>query len=178
MGPIDLLWDEPGFVRCAKRPVASAASSCANPGASELRGVVPRLHGGDHRYRRSTVHDAAGCETVVPLGVDVAGPTAIRYAATHPDRVTASILFNSFAHYLQEDNYPVGFSPEELEEFTAMRSGAWGTDESMDLVAPRHTHDQGFRVRFARWQRLVVSPEQNAQSLRHGFSRDVRSLLP
>jgi pimeloyl-ACP methyl ester carboxylesterase len=124
------------------------------------------------------VLDAAGCETVVPLGVDVAGPTAIRYAATHPDRVTASILFNSFAHYLQEDNYPVGFSPEELEEFTAMRSGAWGTDESMDLVAPRHTHDQGFRVRFARWQRLVVSPEQNAQSLRHGFSRDVRSLLP
>ena len=88
------------------------------------------------------------------------------------------ILFNTFAHYLREDDYPLGYSPEELEAFATRRSVTWGTDESIDLFAPSHAHDQEFRVRFARWQRLVVSPEQNAQSLRYGLSRDVRALLP
>ena len=177
--PIDLLWDEAGFVRCAKRLRRFSRVIFREPrGVGASGGSTAAFAEEITDAAVTTVLDAAGCERVVLLGIDVAGTTAIRYAATHPDRVTALILFNSFAHYLREDDYPLGFSPDELEEFTALRSETWGTEESMDLIAPSHVHDQGFRVRFARWQRLVVSPEQHAQSLRYGFSRDVRALLP
>ncbi len=171
--------DEPGFVRCAKRLRRFSRVILREPrGVGASGGSLGAFTEEITDAAVTSVLDAAGCEGVVLLGVDVAGPTAIRYAATHPDRVTALILFNSFAHYLREDDYPLGFTPVELEAFATMRSRTWGTDESMDLIAPSHAHDEGFRVRFARWQRLVLSPEQNTQSLRYGFSRDVRALLP
>jgi class 3 adenylate cyclase len=177
--PIDLLWDEPGFVRCAKRLRRFSRVILREPRGVGASGGSPAALAEEITDAAvTTVLDAAGCERVVLVGADVAGTTAIRYSATHPDRVTALILVNTFAHYVREDDYPVGLAPEDLEEFTSWRSGAWGTADTIDLFAPSHTHDQEFRVRFARWQRLVASPEQNAQSLRYGFSRDVRALLP
>jgi class 3 adenylate cyclase len=177
--PIDLLWDEPGFVRCAKRLRRFSRIVLREPrGVGASGGSVGAFREETTDAAVTAVLDAAGCEGVVLFGIDVAGPTAIRYAATHFDRVRALILFNSFAHYLREDDYPLGLSREELEAFITRRSETWGTEESMDIIAPSHTHDQGFRARFAKWERFVISPEQNAQALRYGFSRDVRALLP
>jgi pimeloyl-ACP methyl ester carboxylesterase len=89
--PIDLHWEEPSFVRFARRLGGfSRTVWCEGRG----RGAS----GGDFRDRfveeivdadLTVVLDAVGCERVVLVGTGYGGATVIRYAATHPERVTA-----------------------------------------------------------------------------------------
>src|SRR5262245_23678574 len=92
--PIDLFWDEPGFVRFAKR-----LSGFSRAVMVDFRGVG--ASGGDLRDSVveaigesdvTTVLDDAGCQHVVLFGTGLGGPTAIRYAAHHPERVQALVL--------------------------------------------------------------------------------------
>jgi pimeloyl-ACP methyl ester carboxylesterase len=46
------------------------------------------------------------------------------------------------------------------------------------VIAPSKTHDEQFRGWFAKCQRFGTSPEQMAGTLRYGFIRDPRPLLP
>lgn len=176
--PIDLLWEEAGFVRFAKRLRGFSRTIWR-----ESRGVG--VSGGSLDFAEDTtdvdltsVLDAAGCEGVVLFGTGQGGPTVIRYAFTHPERVTALILIDTFAHFVQEDDYPWGLAPDALERFTALRREHWGTGALLETVAPSKTDDPEFRAWFARTQRFVVSPEEIGHTLQMGFKRDVRSLLP
>jgi class 3 adenylate cyclase/pimeloyl-ACP methyl ester carboxylesterase len=69
------------------------------------------------------VIDAAGLDGLALYGVSAGGPTAITYAARHPDRVTRIAFYGTFAR-----THP---TPERLAELDAiiatMRAG-WGAD--------------------------------------------------
>lgn len=177
--PIELLWDEPGFIRYAKRLGCFSRIILREPGGLGVSGGNLDAQAEQITDAAVTaVLDAAGCERGVVVGTDSGGITGIRYATTHPQRVSALVLVNTYAHYVQEDDYPWGLSVDDLERFTAWRSQTWGTGESLELIAPSKTHDEAFRGWFAKCQRFAASPEQMARTLRYGFSRDVRSLLP
>ncbi len=177
--PIDLLWDEPGFTRYAKRLGGFSRIILREPGGLGVSGGNLDTHAEQITDAAVTaVLDAAGCGRVVLVATDPGGITAIRYAAAHPERVSALILVNTYAHYVQENDYPWGLSADNLERFTAWRSETWGTGESLEVIAPSKTKDEEFRAWFARCQRFAAPPEQMARSLRYGFTRDARALLP
>ena len=178
---IDLLWEEPSFVRFAKRLRSFARTIWCErrgTGASEgeyLDGVVDEILVGD----LTAVLDAAGCQQVVLVGASHSGgPSAIRYAVTHPERVSALILINTFAHYVRQDDYPCGLPLDSLERFCAATREAWGTGESLELTAPSKAGDEAFRDWLARAERLSLGPEQMARTIRASVLRDVRALLP
>jgi hypothetical protein len=50
------------------------------------------------------------------VGFGLSGPAAIHFSVTHPQWVSAVILFNSYAHFVREDDYPWGIPREDLEE--------------------------------------------------------------
>ena len=115
--PIDLFWDEPGFVRFAKR-----LGGFSRVVMADFRGVG--ASGGDVRDSVleaigdsdvTSVLDAVGCRRVVLLGTGLGGPTAIRYAAHHPERVQALVLVDTSAYFVREDDYPWGLPRESLE---------------------------------------------------------------
>ena len=54
------------------------------------------------------VLDATESESAVLVGVTYAGPGAILAAASHPERVHALVLVNSFARLARSDDYPIG----------------------------------------------------------------------
>jgi class 3 adenylate cyclase len=92
--PIDLFWDEPRFVRFAKR-----LGGFSRVVMADLRGVG--ASGGDVRDSVvgaigdsdvTSVLDAVGCQRVVLFGTGLGGPAAIRYATHHPERVQALVL--------------------------------------------------------------------------------------
>ena len=60
------------------------------------------------------VLDAAGSQRAVILGVEYGGPSALPFAASHTQRVQALVLADSTARLAVADDYPMGFSPEEL----------------------------------------------------------------
>jgi class 3 adenylate cyclase len=176
---IDLLWEEPGFVRFDKHLRAFSRTLWYDPkGVGVSGGTLDAYVEETTGAALTAVLDDAGCERVVLVGASHAGPPAIRYAATHVERVSALVLVNTYAHYVRDDNYPWGYSPEALERFTARRRENWGTGATVEDVAPSKTDDQEFRAWYARSQRFIVPPEQLAQMQRAGFMRDVRPLLP
>jgi class 3 adenylate cyclase len=178
--PVDLLWEEPGFVRVARRlgdfsrtVWCDARGQGASGGDYEDR-LVDEVRDSD----LTVVLDAAGCERVVLVGTGAAGPDVIRYCAMHPERVTALVLINSFAHYVRDDDYPWGVSPDALGRYTASAREMWGTGTGLEIVAPSKAGDEAFRSWYARSQRLGISVDQVAVSMQTSFRRDVRALLP
>jgi class 3 adenylate cyclase len=169
--PIDLFWDEPSFVRFAKRL----------GGFSRVLNFDPRgmgASGGDVRdglvedvitdSDTWSVLDAIGCERVVLFAFGLGGSRAIRFATAYPERVEALILVNTFTHYGPEGGY------------LAAAAETWGTGTAdlVDVIAPSKSGDETFRAWVARSQRLGLAVDQLAALTRAHLIEDVRALLP
>jgi class 3 adenylate cyclase len=178
--PIDLLWEEPSFVRFARhlrgfcRTVWCETRGLGASGGNFQDYYVDEIVDAD----LTAVVDAVRCERVVLVGSDTAGQTAIRYAATHPERVTALVLLDTYAHYMREDDYPWGLPPDALDRYIASTRETWGTGAALEVLAPSKASDERFRAWWARTERLGVGVDQIAVSMRAAFLRDVRALLP
>ena len=55
-----------------------------------------------------TVLDAVGVEQAALIGDTEGGPMAAMVAASHPERVQALVLVNSFARWRRAEDYPIG----------------------------------------------------------------------
>jgi pimeloyl-ACP methyl ester carboxylesterase len=73
---------------------------------------------GDHRGTRAgyvydgdliALLDTVGFQQPAIVGNGQSGPAAIHFSVSHPERVGALVLVNTYAHYLKEDDYPWGF---------------------------------------------------------------------
>ena len=178
--PIDLYWDQPGFVRFARRLggfsrlVRCDGRGIGASGGNLADGVVDEIVDAD----LTAVLDAVGGDRVVLVGWNQGGATVIRYAAINPERVTALVLFETYAHYVREDDYPSGLPRGSLDRYTASVKETWGTGAGLEVFAPSKAGDEEFRAWWARGQRLGAGVDQAAMSLRAGALRDVRALLP
>jgi class 3 adenylate cyclase len=178
--PVDLFWEEPSFVRAARRLGGfSRTVWCEGRGMGASGGdFLDRFVEGIVDADLTVVLDAVGCERVVLVGTSFGGPIVIRYAATHPERVTALVLIDTFAHYVREDDYPWGLSADALDRLTASSGETWGTGTGLEVMAPSKAGDEAFREWWARCERLGAGFDQVAVSMRASLVLDVRALLP
>jgi class 3 adenylate cyclase len=178
--PIDLVWDAPSFVRVARRlrgfsrTVWCEARGIGASGGSFQDRFIDEIVDAD----LTAVLDAVGCDRVVLVGPSEGGPVVIRYAASHPERVTALVLIDTYAHNVREDDYPWGVARDLLDQIAASTTDTWGTGQGLEVVAPSKTGDEEFRAWWARCQRLGVGVDQAAELMQAGALRDVRALLP
>ena len=176
--PIDLVMDEPGFLRVAKRLARCRVLFCDGRGMGASGGNAFDRFNGDITDADFTAWlDAVGFQEAALIGFSGGGPAAIRYSVRHPERVKALVLIDSFAHYLREPDYPVGLPPESFRRYLAWLSEHWGRGASFGL-APSRSGDTVFRERLARFERLGRRPEQAAELSRLAMQQDVRDLLP
>ena len=181
--PLDLLGEDPGFVRFRKRLAAfSRTIWCEVRGTGASGGnFLDNFAEGVSDADVTALLDASGCEQVVPVAAANSGAVAISYAALHPDRVSALVLIATYAHYVREDDYTCGLTRDELERYDADIREQWGTGMTLGLLgmlAPSKAGDEAFLAWYARSQRLGSSPEEVAAAVRAAFVRDVRHLLP
>jgi class 3 adenylate cyclase len=178
--PIDLLSEDPGFVRLRRRLGTFGRTVWFDRrgwGASEgdPRDSLPgRIFDAD----LTAVLDAVGFDRPALLGEGLAGGQVIHFSAAHPDRVTALVLVNSYAHYVREVDYPWGRPPESLDQRVTTLRERWGTAAAMEGLAPSRMADERFRAWFARSARFSGGPDQVADMVRAGLEQDVRPLLP
>jgi class 3 adenylate cyclase len=177
--PIDLLSDDPGFVRLRRRLETFSRTvwlDARGMGASEgdpLASWADDISNADF----TAVLDTVGFERPTLAAMD-AGTNLIRFSVAHPERVSALVLINSYAHYVREDDYPCGVPPWSVDQFVDSVREGWGTSAAVDFVAPSRSSDQRFREWYARAGRLGNSPNQLAEITRATFEADVRRLLP
>jgi class 3 adenylate cyclase len=112
------------------------------------------------------VLDAVPSERAVLLGSLDGGPTAILFAATHPERTRGLILSNTTAHW--------GYASPEVAEFL---EDTWGTEAMADFGAPDSAHDPAFRRWLAMSGRQSLSPRDYRRHLQLDRTMDVSDVL-
>jgi class 3 adenylate cyclase len=107
-----------------------------------------------------------------------AGPMALFFAGTRPERTGALILADATARYLVADDYPIGVAPEVAEQVVARAEELWGTETNLRTSAPARARDERFLRWSARLQRAIASPRVVRAYLRAMLEVDVRPILP
>lgn len=124
------------------------------------------------------VLDATGSERATIFGISAGSPTAIRLAASHPERIRTLVLFGGWARLWNGDGYDTGIPLETLESFIAHQAANWGTGVGLALSAPSRAKDPAAREYLTRLQTLSASPAAAAIFLRAMGLADVRESLP
>ena len=121
------------------------------------------------------VLDAAGSERATLYGFDAAGPLAILFAATHPERTAGLLLASTWARATRADDYPIGIDPAQGEELVDW-SMRWFVDGQDDRLA-RVMGIERDPAQFVEAVRRSTSPGALAAVTRMLLQTDVRSLL-
>ena len=139
------------------------------------------------------VMDAVGCERPVLFGLSEGGPASIVFAATHPGRVQALVLFGTYAFPIAD----IDASPDEIraelakegvaeryrptdpqvERMAAFRQrilDSWGEGKALALLVPH----QGDAQQQAMAERLCASPGMARATIESAAMIDIWDVLP
>jgi len=122
------------------------------------------------------VLDDAGIERVALLGFNEGGTLSALTAATHPERVSALILYASFATTTWQPDYPWGQDPKERAEQIEWLTANWGSRETSQIMFP--TGDERLWQWGMRWQRSAVTRDALPRFYDMLSRTDVRHVLP
>ena len=181
-GHVDLMWEDPGVALFLRR-LASFSRLIyfdrRGTGASDPLPEKMPPPWEAYADEVTAVMDAVGSRRAALMATTAeAGPMALFFAATRPERTSALVLGNASARYLADDDYPIGFEPEYAEAQISGVEESWGTAARLDEGIPSRAGDERFRRWMAKVQRSIASPRTVHVFLRAMFEVDVRSLLP
>jgi class 3 adenylate cyclase len=94
------------------------------------------------------------------------------YAASHPDEVTALVLWGATAN--GADATP----PDERERRLEIVERAWGEGHMLPLYAPSRAGDARFTAWWARYERAIASPGMVRKLADLALRTDLRDVLP
>jgi class 3 adenylate cyclase len=121
------------------------------------------------------VLDACGSERAALFAQFEAGAMAMMFAATHPERTRALVLYEAMARMAWAPDYDWALRPEERE---AALETEWGDGSRLHGMAPEAARNPRFLQWFAKLERLAASPGTAAALLRMNAQVDVRAVLP
>ena len=124
------------------------------------------------------VLDAVGAERPAIFGEVEGGATAILFAATHPDRVSALVLGNASARMSVADDYQIGVPREFVDLMTLQYETSWGKPDHVPLAFPSFRDDEDATRSLSKLARAAATPRSAARQLRHVLvDMDVRQAL-
>jgi pimeloyl-ACP methyl ester carboxylesterase/class 3 adenylate cyclase len=122
------------------------------------------------------VMDAADSRQAVLFGGARGAAMTLLFAASVPERVRALVLYAPSARTVRAVDWPYGRTAEEQEHFYERFSREMGTAANLELQGP--SHDESFRLWWARFERLGASPWAWRELAGILSELDVRAVLP
>jgi pimeloyl-ACP methyl ester carboxylesterase len=187
-GPIDLVyvpswisqvehyWEEPGIARYFNRLASFSRLIMFDRRGSGLSDPVARAPTLEEQMDDVVaVMKAAGSERAAVFAQLEGGAMATLFAATHPERTTALVLYEAMPRMSWAPDYDWAMRPEERE--AAVRT-AWGDGSRLLGLAPKSAANPRFRAWFARLERLAASPGTASKFMMMNAGVDVRAVLP
>jgi class 3 adenylate cyclase len=190
-GPIDLVlipglfthvehqWEEPNFARFLERLASFSRLiifDARGAGLSDRAAELPPME--EQMDDVLAVLEAAGSASAAFFGLSQAGPMAILFAASHPERTTALVLYATYAMPRRDDDYPWGRSAEWMADYGRLIDRDWGSGVFLSQVAPTRVADEPFRRWWSRYERLSYGPGNALAYFRMNSQIDVRAILP
>lgn len=172
---VDLIWDDPsraGFFGQLASFSRLIVLDKRGTGASDPAPVA------DLETRIDDVRavmDAVGSARAAVMGVSEGGPMSLLFAATHPDRVAALVLYGSLPRFAWAADFPWGQPVEEWRRELEQSVREWGTVEGIRVDSPAVTVEEAERL--ARSDRLSASPSAYRRVEEMNMEIDVRDAL-
>jgi len=179
---VEHFWEDPSLARFLRRLASFSRLAFFDKRGTGLSDrvsdvAVPTLEERMDDVR--AVMDAVGFERAAIFAPSDAGSMAILFAATHPQRTTALILYGTFAAGAKEPGYPWGGTPAEWEAAAERWQEKWGRVVfALERFAPSKVGDERYTDWFGRLERLAASPGAAATLARMNGEIDVRHVLP
>ncbi len=173
---LEILWEDPDYSRLVKRLSAFARLILVEPRGSGLSdGLDPRAPP-DARARAGDIRavmDAAGCGRAALFGASDGAAQALAFAAAHPERTRALVLFAGYACFADAVT-----DARRLRAQAEAGEVAWGTGATLSRLAPGRADERAFCDWWARLERLSASPTAALAQMRAIAAIDVRGALP
>jgi class 3 adenylate cyclase/pimeloyl-ACP methyl ester carboxylesterase len=118
----------------------------------------------------TAVLDDLGSSEAVLVAFDGSFATGALFAATHPSRTTALVVFHGYAD--------TGGTPLVQDEALAAMARSWGRGKIPHLLNPDMPWNEEIRATWARMECLAASPRTLALVRPLAFELDVRAVLP
>jgi class 3 adenylate cyclase len=179
-GHLDIAWEDPAislFFRTLASFCRLIIFDRRGTGVSDPLPPGPLPSWEAYAQELAAVLDEAGVQRAALLAEVDAGPTAILFAATQPDRVSALVLAHTTAKLVATADYPIGLPAEVAEALVAQVDRLWGSQALAAMVAPSRAGDQRFRRWFAKLNRAGANPRAAQGLLRALLEVDVRPAL-
>jgi pimeloyl-ACP methyl ester carboxylesterase/class 3 adenylate cyclase len=179
---LDLQWELPPFAHFFER-ISSFSRLILfdkrGTGLSDPVADAPTLEQRIDDVR--AVMDAAGSERASLFGISEGGPMSVLFAATHPERVTALVLYGAMGRTTEAPDYPWASPADALRESAAeFIAPYWGVESEvmLELFAPSFAGDPRAQEFTARMERSAASPAMVQQIFEMFLDIDVRDVLP
>jgi len=171
---IENYWDEPNFARWLRRLGNFSRVIMFDKRGTGLSDQVSELPGMDQRMDDvRAVMDAVGIERAAIFGISEGGSLATLFAASHPERSQALIIYGGFARF--SDWIP---TQEALESLFQYIDKSWGSGESWLKFAPTKEGDLAFQQWWGKFERLGASPGAVTTLMRMNSQIDITEILP
>jgi class 3 adenylate cyclase/alpha-beta hydrolase superfamily lysophospholipase len=176
---LELAWEDEAMAQAFHRLGIFARVIMFDKRGTGMSDRTERLPDTDRRMLDiEAVMHAAGSEEAGLLAVSEGGPMAILFAAAHPERTRALVLWGTYARITSCPDYPIGIPTEQLYGFAQHLEPDWGTGVGLSAWAPSVANEPQARGSFARMQRLASSPGAAMALLTSYMEIDVRPALP
>ena len=189
-GPIDLLWIPTWIWQVEHIWEDPIAAKLLNRLGSFSRMIMfdrrglglsdPRPGGGAPTLEEQmddvvAVMDAVGSEQAAVVAMLDAGAMAALFAATHPERTRALVLFEAQPRTTWAPDYDWAMTPEERQEYLELLREDWGSGARVLSVTAGD--DPRLRAWAGRLERLAASPGTAVRMVRTHSETDVRPVL-
>jgi pimeloyl-ACP methyl ester carboxylesterase len=177
---VELAWEHPSLARFLDGLASFARLILFDKRGTGLSDRVPVRELPSLEQRMDDVRavmDAAGSARAALFGFSEGGPMSILFATTHPERVSALVLYGTYAKRVRDADYPWAPTAEEHRLFLDTTEREWGGPTQAETWAPSRADDEGFKHWWARFLRLGASPGAARAVLQMTLDIDVRHVL-
>ena len=150
---IDIIWEDPGialFLRTLASFSRLILFDRRGTGASDPLPPDPLPPWESYAEELVVVLDEVGAERAGLLAQIDAGPLALFFAGSRPERTSALILANTTAKFVASDDYPIGVPAEVAETLLGQVDQLWGSEALAGMLMPSRASDERFRRWFAK----------------------------
>jgi pimeloyl-ACP methyl ester carboxylesterase len=179
---LDVQWESPPFARFCERLSSFSRLIIFDKRGTGLSDPVTEVPTLEQRIDDvGAVMDAAGSERAALFGISEGGPMSVLFAATHPERVSALVLYGAMGRTTEAPDYPWASPAEALRESAAeFIAPYWGQDSQgmVELFAPSFAGDPQAVELTTRLERSAASPAMVEQIFEMFLDIDVRAILP
>ena len=200
---LDYFWTEPRFASFLRRLASFSRLILFDKRGTGLSDRVAGLPTLEERMDDvRAVMDAVDSKRAALFGISEGAAMCALFAATHPERTAALVIYGGYARRLSAPDYPWGYKPEIWMRFIEQIESNWSSDlgvvkRASSLVddvdwtvanvlghhglanrAPSLIDDPQFREWWRTYLRMSASPGAASVLTRMNGEIDVRDVLP